>query len=69
MTPPTCCRVGTARAVNIPRRGAIDHVVSMTMSMTHAVPKISNLILNGIFDRCGPVEYGMFHPPMTDANG
>ena len=54
-------------ALNVPRLGAIDHVVWVTM--TKDGPKIANLLLNGILDKHGPVEgdhtveFGMYHPP------
>ena len=54
-------------AMNLPRHGAIDHIVWVTM--TDDGPKISNLLLNGILDKHGPVEgdhtveFGMYHPP------
>ena len=54
-------------ALNVPRLGAIDHVVWVTM--TKDGPKIANLLLNGILDQHGPVEgdhtveFGMYHPP------
>ena len=41
-------------AMNVPRLGAIDHVVWVTM--TKDGPKIANLLLNGILDKKGPVE-------------
>ena len=53
-------------AMNIPRPGAIDHVIWVTM--THDGPKIANLLLNGILDKYGPaeedgtLEYGMYAP-------
>ncbi len=60
-------------AMNMPRHGAIDHVVWITM--TDHGPKISNLLLNGILDKHGPVEgdhtveFGMYHPPAADTDG
>ena len=57
-------------AVNVPRLGAIDHVVWVTM--TDDGPKIANLMLNGILDKHGPVdgdhtiEFGMYRPRDTD---
>ena len=54
-------------AMNVPRLGAIDHVVWVTM--TNAGPKIANLLLNGILDKHGPTEgdptteLGMYRPP------
>ena len=56
-------------ALNVPRLGAIDHVVWVTM--TKNGPKIANLLLNGILDKAGPgegdltVEHGMYQPPAT----
>ena len=53
-------------ALNVPRLGAIDHVVWVTM--TKNGPKIANLLLSGIVDKHGPVEgdvtveHGMYHP-------
>jgi len=53
-------------ALNVPRLGAIDHVVWVTM--TKNGPKIANLLLNGIIDKHGPVagdltvEHGMYEP-------
>ena len=53
-------------AMNVPRLGAIDHVVWVTM--TKDGPKIANLLLNGILDKTGPVagdlteKAGMFQP-------
>ena len=53
-------------ALNVPRLGAIDHVVWVTM--TRNGPKITNLLLNGILDKHGPVagdltvEHGMYEP-------
>jgi hypothetical protein len=41
-------------ALNVPRYGAIDHMVWVTM--TKDGPKIANLLLNGILDKKGPVE-------------
>ena len=57
-------------AVNVPRLGAIDHVVWVTM--TDDGPKIANLMLNGILDKHGPVdgdhtiEFGMYRRRDTD---
>ena len=54
-------------AMNVPRPGAIDHIIWVTM--THDGPKIANLLLNGIIDKHGPVEgdptaeFGMYRPP------
>ena len=53
-------------ALNIPRPGAIYHVVWVTM--TREGPKIANLLLNGILDNKGPPEddalehIGMYRP-------
>jgi hypothetical protein len=51
-------------ALNVPRPGAIDHVVWVTM--TDQGPKIVNLLLNGMLDKRGPVEgmedMGLFRP-------
>ena len=53
-------------AMNVPRPGAIDHVVWVTM--TKEGPKIANLLLNGIIDKKGPPEddalehIGMYRP-------
>lgn len=51
-------------AMNIPRLGAIDHFVWVTM--TKGGPKIANLLLNGITDKQGPTEemidYGLYRP-------
>jgi len=53
-------------AMNVPRLGAIDHVVWVTM--TNEGPKIANLLLNGILEKEGPVagdvteETGMYRP-------
>ena len=53
-------------AMNVPRLGAIDHVVWVTM--TKDGPKIANVLLNGVLDKHGPVdgdltvEHGMHHP-------
>jgi hypothetical protein len=51
-------------AMNVPRLGAIDHVVWVTM--TDQGPKIANLLLNGIVDKRGPhedmVDYGLYRP-------
>ena len=60
-------------AMNMPRHGAIDHVVWVTM--TKNGPKIANLLLNGILDKHGPVEgdhtveFGMYHPQAADSEG
>ena len=53
-------------AMNVPRLGAIDHIVWITM--TENGPKIANILLNGILDKHGPVEgdltveHGMHQP-------
>jgi hypothetical protein len=53
-------------AMNVPRLGAIDHLVWITM--TDQGPKIANLLLNGILDKYGPAEgdmmaeLGMYQP-------
>ena len=53
-------------AMNLPRPGAIDHVVWVTM--TDEGPKIANLLLNGILDKKGPPKddaleaIGMYRP-------
>ncbi len=44
----------TTGAVNLPRPGAMDHVVWVTM--TAIGPKIVNLLMNGIMDKLGPPE-------------
>ena len=55
-------------AMNVPRLGAIDHLVWVTM--TKEGPKIANLLLNGILDKKGPVKgdamenMGMYQPRM-----
>lgn len=60
-------------ALQVPRLGAIDHVVWVTM--TKAGPKIANLLLNGILDKYGPVEgdptveFGMYRPLTGSAAG
>ena len=60
-------------AMNMPRHGAIDHIVWITM--TDDGPKISNLLLNGMLDKYGPVEgdhtveFGMYHPPVAESGG
>ncbi|MCW4029266.1 MAG: metallophosphoesterase [Candidatus Bathyarchaeota archaeon] len=41
-------------AMNIPRLGAIDHIVWVTM--TENGPKIANILLNGILDKKGPMK-------------
>lgn len=41
-------------AMNVPRLGAIDHIVWVTMA--HDDPKIANVLINGIIDKHGPVE-------------
>lgn len=56
-------------AMNVPRLGAIDHVVWVTV--TDHGPKIANLLLNGVIDKYGPaegdltVEHGMYEPTPT----
>jgi hypothetical protein len=56
----------TSGAINVPRPGAMDHVVWVTM--TDQGPKIVNLLLNGIMDKKGPpkdddlVEIGLYRP-------
>ncbi len=56
----------TSGAINVPRPGAMDHVVWVTM--TDKGPKIVNLLMNGIFDKKGPakdddmVEIGLYRP-------
>ncbi len=53
-------------AMNVPRLGAIDHFVWVTM--TKDGPKIANILLNGVLDKNGPVdgdltvEHGMYEP-------
>lgn len=52
-------------ALNLPRPGAVDHIVWVTM--THDGPKIANLMLNGVFDKQGPdtdlsTRFGMYRP-------
>lgn len=44
----------TTGGMNLPRPGAMDHVVWVTM--TKAGPKIVNLLMNGIMDKMGPPE-------------
>jgi hypothetical protein len=44
----------TSGAINLPRPGAMDHVVWVTM--TDKGPKIANLMMNGILDKKGPPE-------------
>ena len=57
-------------ALNVPRLGAIDHFVWVTM--TRDGPKIANVLLNGILDKQGPVEgdltvsHGMHQPRPRD---
>lgn len=41
-------------AMNMPRLGAIDHLVWVTV--TDRGPKIANLLMNGILDKRGPVR-------------
>lgn len=56
----------TSGAINVPRPGAMDHVVWVTM--TGKGPKIVNLLMNGILDKKGPPEgdameeIGLYHP-------
>ena len=56
----------TSGAVNLPRPGAMDHVVWVTM--TKDGPKIVNLLMNGIMDKKGPPkddaleEIGLYRP-------
>lgn len=56
----------TSAAINLPRPGAIDHVVWVTM--TREGPKIANLLVNGILDKKGPPKddplehIGMYRP-------
>lgn len=45
----------TSGAINLPRPGAMDHVVWVTM--TAKGPKIVNLLLNGMMDKEGPPEH------------
>ena len=51
-------------ALNIPRPGAIDHVVWVTV--TDEGPKIANLLLSGMLDKRGPFDemegFGLFRP-------
>jgi len=53
-------------AMNLPRPGAMDHFVWVTM--TDKGPKIANLLLNGILDKKGPPKddalevIGMYRP-------
>ena len=53
-------------AMNVPRLGAIDHI--MWVTMTKKGPKIANVLLNGVLDKYGPtaddltVEHGMYEP-------
>jgi 3',5'-cyclic AMP phosphodiesterase CpdA len=42
----------TSGAINMPRPGAMDHIVWVTM--TDQGPKIVNLLMNGIMDKKGP---------------
>jgi 3',5'-cyclic AMP phosphodiesterase CpdA len=44
----------TSGAINVPRPGAMDHIVWVTM--TDKGPKIANLLLNGMMDKKGPPE-------------
>jgi 3',5'-cyclic AMP phosphodiesterase CpdA len=56
----------TSGAINLPRPGAMDHVVWVTM--TREGPKIVNLLMNGILDKKGPPkddaleEIGLYRP-------
>ena len=56
----------TSGAINVPRPGAMDHIVWVTM--TNQGPKIANLLMNGILDKKGPpkddamVEIGLYRP-------
>ena len=56
----------TSGAINLPRPGAMDHVVWVTM--TNEGPKIVNLLMNGIMDKKGPpkdddlMEIGLYQP-------
>lgn len=54
-------------ALNVPRPGAIDHVV--WVARTKDCPKIANLLLNGILAKFGPVggdhTVGMYLPART----
>jgi len=55
----------TSGAINLPRPGAMDHVVWITM--TKKGPKIVNLLMNCIMDKKGPPEgdamedIGLYH--------
>lgn len=57
-------------AMNVPRLGAIDHFVWVTM--TPDGPEIANILLNGVLDKYGPdeadltVEHGMYVPATSD---
>lgn len=56
-------------AMNVPRLGAIDQFVWVTMSKEG--PKVANVVLNGILDKYGPVEgdptveHGMYQPRVS----
>jgi 3',5'-cyclic AMP phosphodiesterase CpdA len=56
----------TSGAINVPRPGAMDHVVWVTM--TDQGPKIVNLLMNGVMDKKGPpkdddlAEIGLYRP-------
>jgi 3',5'-cyclic AMP phosphodiesterase CpdA len=56
----------TSGAINLPRPGAMDHVVWITMAKEG--PKIVNLLMNGIMDKKGPPkddalqDIGLYHP-------
>ena len=53
-----------AGALQLPRVGAIDHLLWITM--TDQGPKIANLLLSGILDKTGPVDemegFGLYRP-------
>ncbi len=56
----------TSGAINVPRPGAMDHLVWITV--TNEGPKIVNLLMNGIMDKKGPPkddaleEIGLYRP-------
>jgi len=58
----------TSGAINVPRPGAMDHIVWVTM--TSKGPKIVNLLMNGILDKKGPPkddaleEIGLYRPKL-----
>ena len=58
----------TSGAINLPRPGAMDHIVWVTM--TKEGPKIVNLLMNGILDKKGPPkddaleEIGLYRPKL-----